>query len=247
MPSFVHGGHPSSLIGTVFRERLDSLYAGEPQPGVDATRHQIDTTTRISPDEGLALVRLATRVAATHTLEVGLGYGFSTAYLLAALANRQQADAVAHLAIDPFQLTDWNGIGITTASELVAASPWLSDSSFHCVQERSDIALAGLLKKGRFFDLAFIDGYHRFDDVLVDFTLAAQMCPMGGAIVLHDMWLPGIASIAAFIRSNRADFAEVHTECENLFAVQRVGKDNRNWDHFVPFTSGGTFVTEVGA
>ena len=237
MPSFVHGGHVSSLIDIVFRERLDSLYAGEPQPGVDATRHQIDATTRISPDEGLALVCLATRVAATHTLEVGLGYGFSTAYLLAALANRRQADAVTHLAIDPFQLTDWKGIGITTAGDLVAASPWLSDSSFHCVQERSDIALAGLLKEGRFFDLAFIDGYHRFDDVLVDFTLVAQMCPAGGVIILHDMWLPGIASIAGFIRSNRADFAEVQTGCENLFAVMRVGDDIRNWDHFEPFAT----------
>ena len=195
----------------------------------------------------MALVRLATQVDATKTLEVGHGYGFSTAYLLAALASSQKPEAVAHLAIDPYQLTDWNGIGITTANELVAASPWLSESSFHCIQERSDIALSGLLKEGRSFDLAFIDGYHRFDDVLVDFTLAAQMCPMGGAIVLHDMWLPGIACVAGFIRSNRADFAEVHTGCENLFAVQRIGADARNWDHFVSFATGESPVAEFSA
>lgn len=191
----------------------------------------------------MALVRLAALVDATHTLEVGLGYGFSTTYLLGALANRQRVDAVGHLAVDPYQLTDWNGIGITTANELVATSPCLSESSFHWIEERSDIALAGLLKEGRHFDLTFIDGYHRFDDVLVDFTLAAQMCSMGGAIVLHDMWLPGIAWVAGFIRSNRADFAEVHTGCENLFAVQRIGEDARNWDHFVPFAMDGTPAT----
>jgi predicted O-methyltransferase YrrM len=237
VPTVVPDGQASDLIGTHFRERLASLHASEPQAGVDAILHQIDGTTRISPEEGTALTLLATRVTATRTLEVGLGYGFSTAYLLAALANRQQTEAVVHVAIDPFQFTDWNGIGITTAMDLVAASPWLSDSSFQCIHERSDIALAGLLKEGRVFDLAFIDGYHRFDDVLVDFTMAAQMCPMGGVIVLHDMWLPGIASVAGFIRSNRADFAEVQTGCENLFAVTRVGDDVRNWDHFVPFAT----------
>ena len=233
----VPDGRASSLMSTLFRERLASLHAGEPQLGVDGTRHQIDATTRISPVEGVALVHLVAQVAATRTLEVGLGYGFSTAYLLAALANRQQPEAVSHDAIDPFQFSDWNGIGITTAMDLVATSPWLSDSSFHCIHERSDIALAGLLKAGRVFDLTFIDGFHRFDDVLVDFTLAAQMCPMGGVIVLHDMWLPGIASIAGFVRSNRSDFTEVQTGCENLFAVQRVGEDVRTWDHFEPFAT----------
>ena len=243
MPSFVHDGQDSSLIGAVFSERLASLHAGEPQRGFDRILHQIDATTRISAEEGIALVRLAAQVNATHTLEVGLGYGFSATYLLGALANRKRADAVGPLAIDPYQVTDWNGIGITTANELVAVSPCLSESSFHCIEKRSDIALAGLLMEGRSFDLTFIDGYHRFDDVIVDFTLAAQMCPPGGAIVLHDMWLPGIACVAGFIRSNRADFAEVRTGCENLFAVQRIGGDARNWDHFVPFAMDGTPAT----
>lgn len=228
-------GDGTDMLDPPFTERLRAMHAGEPLAGADGRLHPIDSTTRIDPDEGAALVRLAVRVGADRTLEVGLGYGFSTAYLLAALALRREAEAVAHVAIDPFQLTDWQGIGIATATGLIDASPWLAKSAFECIHAPSDCALAGLLMQGRTFDLSFIDGYHRFDDVLVDFTLVAQMCAIGGAIVLHDMWLPGIASVADFIRRNRTDFVEVDTGCANLFAVRRVGEDLRSWDHFVPF------------
>lgn len=231
-----------ALICSPFRERLASLHANEPQPGADGRSHQIDLTTRISPQEGIALAGLSVQISAMCTLEIGLGYGFSTAYLLAALASRRRPDSVSHLAIDPFQWTDWQGIGMANAQSLVAASPWLSEASFSCLHERSDVALAGLLVHGRQFDLTFIDGYHRFDDVLVDFTLVAQMCPVGGVIVLHDMWLPGIAAVAAFVRANRTDFTPVDIGCENLFAVRRTGEDHRNWDHFAPFDAVGSPV-----
>ena len=97
------------------------------------------------------------------------------------------------------------------------------------------LALTDLARQGRTFGLTFIDGYHRFDDVLVDFTLAARMCPEGGVIVLHDMWLPSIAAVASFLRTNRVDFAEVQTGCPNLFAMRRIADDERDWTHFVAF------------
>ena len=58
--------------------------------------------------------------------------------------------------------------------------------------------------------------------------------------MLHDMWLDSIASVAAFLNTNRTDFVEVATGCENLLAVRRVGDDQRNWDHFVPFVARGS-------
>ena len=38
-------------------------------------------------------------------------------------------------------------------------------------------------------DVIFIDGNHRFDNVLCDFTLFANVCDMNGYIVLDDMWI----------------------------------------------------------
>ncbi|MDQ1246297.1 MAG: hypothetical protein QG597_665 [Actinomycetota bacterium] len=221
-----------AVLAAPFADVLQSMHAGQPQLGSDGRRHMIDDTTRISEDEGMTLFRLGVEAEVAATLEVGLAYGFSTAYLLAALHHNGGG---SHTAIDPYQDTDWSGIGLTTAIALVTTATALTTDSFTLIPERSDPALIDLARTGRTFDLTFIDGYHRFDDVLVDFTLAARMCPIGGLIVLHDMWLDSIAAVASFLRRNRADFAEIATGCDNLFAVRRVDEDRRNWDHFVAF------------
>jgi hypothetical protein len=132
-------------------------------------------------------------------------------------------------------MTDWHGIGMTHASELTAQSAPLTSRSFTWIEDRSDRALVDLERAGRTCGLVFIDGYHRFDDVLVDFTLSARMCRSGGLIVLHDMWLDSIKAVASFVRNDRPDFAEVTTPCDNLFVVRRVGEDERDWSHFVDF------------
>lgn len=233
MSTEVFGADLHEPFGSVLR----TLHCSEPQVGADGVHYEIDATTRISPEEGSVLYDLCVQVGARATVEVGLGYGFSTAYLLAALDSNGGG---FHTAIDPFQQTDWRGIGQTTARSLVANSRKLKPASFTLVEAPSHWALPALHQSGARFDVTFIDGYHRFDDVLVDFTLAAPMCPLGGTIVLHDMWLDSIASVAAFLNTNRTDFVEVATGCENLFAVRRVGDDQRNWDHFVPFVARGS-------
>lgn len=219
-------------IPDVFRTTLASMHSTEPQPGSDGQLHQLDETTRISAEEGMALYRLVIDTQAHATLEVGLAFGFSTAYLLAGL---ERNGGGTHTAIDPYQDTDWHGVGLTTAARLVAESEVLADDAFRLLPDRSERALVDLARSGSRFDVTFIDGYHRFDDVLVDFTLAAMICPIGAVIVMHDMWLDSIATVASFLRANRTDFEVVDTGCQNLFAVRRVGQDGRNWDHFQRF------------
>lgn len=227
-----HHGDDLNLIGDDYRGALLSMYAGEAQLGDAGRWHSIDDTTRISIEEGLVLFSLGVRGAVHSSLEVGLAYGFSTVFMLAAL---EQNGGGMHVAIDPLQATDWNGIGITTARRLVTQSAALTSESIVLVEDPSHIVLSDLERTGHSFGLIFIDGYHRFDDVLVDFTLAARMCPVGGTIVLHDMWLNSIAAVASFLRHNRVDFIELETGCENLLVMQRVADDARDWQHFVDF------------
>ncbi|MFI0432686.1 MAG: class I SAM-dependent methyltransferase [Candidatus Nanopelagicales bacterium] len=219
-------------LGRPFESALAGMYAGTPQVGADGERHPIDDSTRISVEEGMAIFSLCSTGDVADTLEVGLAYGFSTVYLLAALADNGGG---SHTAVDPYQDVDWNGIGLTTAEGLVGAHSGGGPVTFELVPERSETALVDLARQGRSFGLTFIDGYHRFDDVLVDFTLAARLCPIGGVIVLHDMWLPSISAVASFLRANRVDFDEVHTGCPNLFAARRIDDDRRDWTHFVDF------------
>src|SRR5260370_39178995 len=98
-------------------------------------------------------------------------------------------------------------------------------------------ALIGFAAAGEQFDVIFIDGNHRFDDALVDFTLACGVCPVGGHIILDDMRMPSVQKVVGFIRANRKDFVSVRALVDNTAAFRRVGPDTREWDHFRDFRS----------
>jgi predicted O-methyltransferase YrrM len=231
-----------------FRGLLESMYRGEPQLGTDGRRHELDGLTRIAPTEGMWLHDLCRRVKPETTLEIGLAYGFSTVFFLAAIRANGKG---AHVAVDPGQSDLWKGIGVQRA-QLVGM-----EHAFRFIPEKSVQALSGFARDGLTFDLIFVDGAHYFDAALVDFVLAADVCNPGGYIVLDDLWLPAIRKVAAFVRANRVDFTEVETPFHRLWSqwsarapgkvirevalanvavFQKTAADRRAWNHFVDFT-----------
>ena len=209
-----------------FRDRLKSMYAGEPQQG-SAGPVELNQQVRIPESSGMWLHDLCLKLKPARTLEIGMAYGFSTLYILAAL---DEIGAGRHTAIDPWQEELWHNVGLLNTCAVGMAQ------QFDFIQETSISALARLGAEGKKFDLIFIDGDHRFDGTLVDFTLAAEVCPEGGCIVLDDAWMPAVNTVASWVRSNRSDFKSV--DCPEGFALfQRVGQDQRQWDHFAGFSS----------
>lgn len=213
-------------IGEPFASLLLSMYFGEPQAGSDGKMYQIDAATRISPQQGMWIYDLCLACKPKFTLEIGFAYGFSTLYFLAAIKANGSG---THVAIDPFEMTAWNGIGLQLARTCGMAS------SFRFLDERSSLALSRFRHEQAKFEVIFIDGNHRFDDVLVDFTLAAEICGHGGIIILDDMWMASIRKVVAFIRSNREDFTQVPTTVENIAVFRKISNKLREWNHFVDF------------
>lgn len=213
-----------------FRDSLISMYRGEPQLGIDGERHPIDTITRISPQQGMWLYDLCLTVNPKSTLEIGMAYGFSTLYILAAIDRNQGG---THTSVDPFQRARWHGIGLAHATSHVPAAK--RHSVFRLIEDRSDRVAVDLVRSNASFDLIFIDGAHRFDDALVDFYLYAPLCAVGGRIIFDDMWMPSIQTVVAFIRANRTDFIELRSSVANASLFQRVGDDTRKWNHFHAF------------
>ena len=203
---------------------------GEAQLGMDGRPHSIDLRTKISPQQGAALYELCLSRKPEATIEIGMAYGFSTLYFLAAIAKNQVGH---HTAVDPFQHSQWHGIGLAHARAVA------TDSTFRLVEDWSTHAAIDLTRQKLSFDLVLIDGNHRFDDVLVDFYLYAPLCKLGGLIVFDDMWMKSIQTVAAFVRSNRRDFAEVHTSEASIGVFQRTAGDVRHWDHFESFVVSG--------
>ncbi len=213
-----------------YRKALLSMYDGQPQQGSDGNMHTIDTLTRITPKQGMWMHNVALAHKPAAILEVGMAYGFSSLYFLAALERNGSGTLTS---IDPFQHDAWKGIGATHA---MAHAPQRAEGpAFRLLCDRSDRAIVDLLRKGERFDLIFIDGNHRFDDVLVDFYLCDQVCTVGGHIILDDMWMHSIQSVAAFIRTNRDNFQEVESRVRNTTMFRKIKEDDRSWKHFNTF------------
>ena len=216
-----------SSLREPFVSVLNSMYCGEPQLGADGTMHSIDTITRIDPAQGMQIYKLVCDTKPDNTLEIGLGYGFSTVYFLAAILANGKGH---HVAIDPYQIHPWNGVGLTREKVL-----GIEPGVFEHVSESSFQALLRFGKEARRFGTILIDGDHKFDYTLIDFSLATFVCGPGGHIILDDMWMPSIQRVAAFIRLNLPNFTEVATPIQNIALFQMTGPDQRQWDHFVRF------------
>jgi len=155
----------------------------------------------IGPEEGAALRDRVVEEGATRTLEVGLGFAISTLFICEGLL--MNGPGGGHVAIDPFQLepapvagTTYAGVGLETLERAGAGD------LVHVYQEESQIVLPRLLDEGRRFDLAFIDGNHRFDAVFLDLIYAGRLVAEGGIVFVDDTHLPAIRRAIEFCVDN---------------------------------------------
>jgi predicted O-methyltransferase YrrM len=127
-----------------------------------------------------------------RTLEVGCAYGLSSLHIC--LASRERAGA-SHTIIDPFQNTQWDGVGIKNLEEA-------GIDFFHLIEVKSEFALPRLLeeKEGQ-FDFIFIDGWHTFDHTLLDCFYASRLLRVGGYLVVDDVSFPSVRRVVTFLKN----------------------------------------------
>ena len=197
----------------------------------DGTTHDLFPVAA-SAAEGEALRGWVQRENAARTVEVGLGYGISALYICAGLLEGP-GRAPHHVVIDPYQATRFSGLGLQVLDEA-----GVGEMVEHHAEE-SQVVLPRFLFKARSFDLAFVDGNHRFDRVFVDLFYLGHLVRPGGIIFLDDYQLPGVARAASFFASNLGwTLAEVSAYDDlHQWAVLRtsVVPDERSFDHFVDF------------
>jgi predicted O-methyltransferase YrrM len=132
----------------------------------------------IDAAEGKLLGEIIRAVDPVATLEIGMAYGVSTLYICDALSSL--GHPVTHIVVDPFQSTHWRGIGLMN----VRAAGYAPMIEFY--EERSEFELPRLVASGRSVDFAFVDGWHTFDQVMVDFYYLDRMLRPGGVIAFDD-------------------------------------------------------------
>jgi predicted O-methyltransferase YrrM len=197
----------------------------------DGTVHDLFPIV-VSAAEGEALRDWVLREQATRTVEVGLGYGISALHICEALLENS-GTASRHVVIDPYQATRFSDCGLQFLDEAGVGEM----VELHA--EDSRISLPRFLDEARRFDLAFVDGNHRFDGVFVDLCYLGRLVQPGGIVFLDDYQLPAVARATSFFTSNLGWTMEEISPPDDLhqWAVLRTSTvpDTRPFDHFVDF------------
>ena len=200
---------------------------------------QLDSN--IAADEGRFLYDLVADHNISRTLEVGMAYGVSSMYIAQAhMDNLHKGPPEAgslrhHIAIDPFQSTQWRGIG-----SLNLMRSGLRGLVRH-VEEKSHFALPKICQTSGegAFGLVFIDGMHLYDFTLVDFFYADLLVPPGGFVVFDDAQMPSVQRVIAYVLSNRAydqiDLSGRINHLDRMIALRKKHDDTREWDFHTAF------------
>lgn len=147
--------------------------------------------SNMQQEEGELIQRIIATVKPSLTLETGMAYGVSTLYICEALSRLPHPGK--HIAIDPAQSTDWQGLGRYNVQKAGF------EKMVQVIEQGSEIALPRLLADGARIEFAVIDGWHTFDHALVDFFYINRMLSVGGVVLLDDVNYESIHKLVRYI------------------------------------------------
>jgi predicted O-methyltransferase YrrM len=175
---------------------------------LDADGEPVPVQENVVVEFANALYRLVRRERPHRVLEVGMAHGATALAILTALTENGET---AHLtSIDPFQQTDWQGIGRLN----VERSGFADMHTLLC--DYDYLALPRLMSSGETFDFAYIDGWHNFEYALLDFFYVDKMLDVGGVVGFNDCdWLP-VRSVLNFVERHR-DYEQVDAGLPPLY------------------------------
>ncbi|RYG40441.1 MAG: class I SAM-dependent methyltransferase [Chitinophagaceae bacterium] len=99
-----------------------------------------------------------------------------------------------HIIIDPNQQTEWESVGLHHLTQA-------GYNNFTLREEPSEFVLPNLTEKMTPIELAFIDGWHRFDHTLVDFFYINRLLRPGGILVVDDVRMPSVRRVMRMIHT----------------------------------------------
>lgn len=227
-----HGDAGGNLSPRRIRQVIDRLLRERTALArLDGTLHSLFPVA-VSAAEGEALREWVKRENATRTIEIGLGYGIAALFACEGLLASGDANA-RHVAVDPYQATRFADCGLQFLDEAGVAEL----VEYH--PEESQIVLPRFVSEARSFDLAFVDGNHRFDGVFLDLIYLGRLVRAGGIVFVDDYQLRSVAHGASFCTTNLGwTVEEVSTEDDlHHWAVLRTAhvSPQRPFDHYVDF------------
>ena len=124
------------------------------------------------------------------------------------------------VSVDPKQTEHYQDAGL----DAIARAGF--SQRHRLVHRPSYEGLPALLGEGLRLQFAYIDGWHTFDYVLLDFFYIDKMLDVGGVVAFNDCWMPSVDRVVAFALS--------HRDYEEIDVGLRRGKPKREMLHRRP-------------
>jgi len=172
-------------------------------------------------------------------VEVGFAYGISAMAMMSAASH---AKGLSYTIIDATQSTLWQGIGLANMERAGFSG------RYTFMEQYSELALPDLYRRGEKLEFAFIDGYHTFDQTLIDFYYVNKMLVSGGVVVFDDATMPAVARLMQHIETypcyeritlpREISVNGQQRRIDNpdrLVAFLKIDIDQRAWDWHVDF------------
>lgn len=171
----------------------------------------------ISAHQGQRISACIGRHGIERTLEVGFAYGISSLYICDAISNQPNPH---HIMIDPLQSTRWHSVGVQNLRKT-------GFTFWELIEQPSALALPSLLASGLKVQFALIDGWHTFDQVLLDFFYVDKLLEDGGIVAFDDVVMPAINRAVRYLL-NYPNYRIVETVDES--APPKVSPKRRVFD-----------------
>jgi predicted O-methyltransferase YrrM len=148
--------------------------------------------------EGAFIQNLIKKYKLYNTIEIGCAFGISSLFICAALEDVQGAH---HTIIDPAQSSHFFNVGLNNLRRAKIDFFTFYESMSHSILPR-------LLAENKKFDLALIDGDHRFEYTLNDFFYLSKLLNVGGVILIDDCMMPSVNKAVRYIL-NYSEFKQI--------------------------------------
>jgi predicted O-methyltransferase YrrM len=229
------------------RRYIDRIYEQGFVEGQDGSRTSLESHA-LAKQDAREIRDLAVSENVRSTLEVGLGLGLGTVSLCEALLE-VEGPGGHHVVVEAFP-GDFGAAGMRT---IRAAG---IEEMVEQIHEESQLALPKLAFEGRCFDLALIDGDHRFEGVFLDLCYADRLVRPRGLVIVDDLWMPAIRLAVSYAERNLGWelLPRAMTRAFNWHRFRHLPRhrlrgagaiavlrrpverpDRRDWDRFVPF------------
>ena len=187
---------------------------------------RIKLHSSINSREGKVLARIIKHNSIRNSLEIGMAYGISSMYILLAMYSYNDDKNINLTSIDPYQEKQWKNLGLFNIKTI-------NMDKYHTLYEDvSEIILPTLFKKNHKYDLIFIDGWHTFDNTLIDVYYAVRLVNIGGFIVIDDIKHQGVNKVIRYIDVNyNKHLKRINSYDINTMAIyKKVFEDKRSWN-----------------